>query len=46
MNIKKEAVAAGRGKPTAQQLEAINAQAKAELTEEQAQFGVVGIELC
>ena len=44
MNIKKEAVAAGRGKPTAQQLEAINAQAKAELTEEQVY--VFSLRLC
>ena len=44
MNIKKEAVAAGRGKPSAEQLEAINAQAKAELTEEQVY--VFSLRLC
>ena len=44
MNIKKEAVAAGRGMPTQAQLEAINAQAKAELTEEQVY--VFSLRLC
>ena len=44
MNIKKEAVAAGRGKPTAQHLEAINAQAKAEITAEQVY--VFSLRLC
>ena len=44
MNIKKEAVAAGRGTPTKAQLEAINVQAKAELTEEQVY--VFSLRLC
>ena len=44
MNIKKEAVAAGRGKPSAEQLEAINAQAKAALTAEQVY--VFSLRLC
>ena len=44
MNIKKEAVAAGRGMPTKAQLEAINAQAKAEMTEEQVY--VFSLRLC
>ena len=44
MNIKKEAVADSRGAPTKAQLEAINAQAKAELTEEQVY--VFSLRLC
>lgn len=44
MNIKKEAVAVSRGTPTKVQLEAINAQAKAELTE--AQVYVFSLRLC
>ena len=44
MNIKKEAVASAKGKPTAEQLEAINAQAKAELTEDQVY--VFSLRLC
>ncbi|MBQ9167867.1 MAG: hypothetical protein IJX67_05590 [Oscillospiraceae bacterium] len=44
MEIKKEAAAEGRGVPTAVQLEAINAQAKAELTAEQVY--VFSLRLC
>ena len=44
MDIKKEAVASAKGKPTAEQLEAINAQAKAELTEDQVY--VFSLRLC
>ena len=44
MEIKKEAAAEGRGVPTAVQLEAINAQAKAELTPEQVY--VFSLRLC
>ena len=44
MEIKKEAAAVSRGTPTAAQLEAINAQAKASLTEEQVY--VFSLRLC
>ena len=44
MNIKKEAVAGNGGQPTEMQLEAINAQAKAELTAEQVY--VFSLRLC
>ena len=44
MNIKKETVASGRGEPTQAQLEAINAQAKAELTADQVY--VFSLRLC